>query len=212
MMAFALTDPFTTALAAGLAIALVTVAILGWFCYRLLVDRGRLLLRLPDAENEDAAQSPCGLRAGAFLSDFALPTRDGGMATLSGLADRPLLIVFVQPDCLFSRAVARELADHAPDTAAPLPVLVVSGPAEDREAPVPFVDLGGPVLLDPHGQVARLMRVPLTPAGYLVDETRRTIGALLVGPRSLIAAARGEPLADLESPPQAVTPIPRAPA
>jgi peroxiredoxin len=208
-------------LVVALAAALLVVGILGWACYRLLVDRGRLLLRFGEAAGDESAPAG-GLRAGSFLSDFALPalsasntaltSGDGDVVTLSSLSGRPLLLVFVQADCLFSRAFARELAGHVSGAAAPAPVLIVGGVATGREVLAPFGDLGGPVLLDPDGHVARLMRVPMTPAGYLVAANRRTAGALLVGPRALIAAARGEPLPDHEHLPRAVTPLARGAA
>jgi peroxiredoxin len=206
---------------AMLVVVLVIAGILGWACYRLLVDRGRLLLRLGEAAEDESAPAR-GLVAGSFLSDFALPALsasdtastlgDEEVVTLSSLSGRPLLLVFVRADCFFSRAFARELAGHASGAATPAPVLVVAGVAPGREDLAPFGDLGGPVLLDPDGHVARLMRVPMTPAGYHVAANRRTVGDLLVGPRALIAAARGEPLPDHERLPRAVTPLPPAPA
>jgi peroxiredoxin len=207
-----LADPLATALVVAFVLALIVAGALGWACYRLLVDRGHLLLRLPDTSDQDAPQSPGGLRPGSFLSDFALPALGGGTVTLSGLVGRPLLLVFVRPDCLFSRALARELAGDALLPDALLPVLTVSGAVNDPKDLAPFTGLPGPVLLDPDGQVASLTRVTATPAGYSVDEGRRTVGPLLTGPAALLAAARGEPLAEFTEPPLAVTPMPSPPS
>lgn len=200
-------DPLVAALVAGLIVALVLATVLGWACYRLLVDRGRLLLLAEEAETH-APRSPSGLREGSFLSDFALPVLggDGTTVTLSGLARKPLLLVFVQPDCIFSHALAWSLRARA--SAAPLPVLVISGEASSPETLAPFIGLPGPVLLDAEGQVARLMRVPVTPTGYLVDQDRRTMSRLLVGPVALLAAARKEPIGDGPELPPAVSPLP----
>jgi peroxiredoxin len=205
-----LVDPLATALVVAFVLALIVAGALGWACYRLLVDRGHLLLRLPDTSDQDAPQSPGGLRPGSFLSDFALPALGGGTVTLSGLVRCPLLLVFVRPDCLFSRALARELAAPHQDVNAPLPVLIVSGDVNNREDLLPFRALPGPVLLDPEGQVARLMRVSMTPSGYQIGSERRTVGPLLAGPAALLAAARGEPVDESATLPQAVTPLPRS--
>jgi peroxiredoxin len=204
-------DPLTAALAAVLVLTLIVAAGLGWVCYRLLVDRGHLLLRLDAPERGGKDRIKTGLRAGAYLSDFALPARGGGFVTLSGLTGKPLLLVFVRPDCLFSRAFARELAALESSDIAPMPVLVVSGDIGDPQRCHPFGGLPGWVLLDPPGQVAHLMRVTATPAGYLTDAGRRTVGGLLRGPAALLAAARGEPVPDERDLPRAVSAIPDAP-
>jgi peroxiredoxin len=82
----------------------------------------------------------------------------------------------------------------------------------DPEELTPFKELPGPVLLDPGGQVAHLMRVTVTPAGYHVDKDRRTTGPLLTGPLALLAAARGAPPPDATGPPPAVIPLPAPPS
>jgi peroxiredoxin len=206
-----LSDPLVIAL----AVALVVMALLGGLCYRLLVDRGRLLLRLEALEPDEARvmRQGHGLPAGAFLSDFALPwlidagnaVGDGAIVTLSGLVGRPLLLSFLHADCLFSRAFARELAGATPAPGAPLPVSIVVGEFADAE-PL-FANLPGVVLLDPHGQVARLIRVTATPSGYLVDAERRTVGPLLGGPTALLAVARGETVSEAATP-LALSPLP----
>jgi peroxiredoxin len=204
-------DPGVAVLTAGFVLATLIAAGLGWACYRLLVDRGRLLLRLAATDEAESSQPGPGLPAGAFLSDFALPSLGGGIVTLSGLTDDPLLLVFVQPHCLFSRAVAHELRSLCPASDAPLPVLVVTGVVDAPDDLASFAGLPGPVLLDPSGQVARLARVGVTPAGYRV-EARRTVGPPLRGPLALLAAARGEAVAELGAEPAAVSPLLPAPA
>ena len=194
-------------LAVALAVALAVTGLLGWACYRLIVDRGRLLLRL--AAVQPAIPVPVsGFPAGAMLPDFALPALSGETVTLSALAGRPLLLVLVRADCLYSRTFARELADLPVTPSSPLRVLVVSGDAGDAHALAPFAVAPGLVLLDPSGQLASLARVTVTPAGYLVDEQRRTTSRLLTGPSALLAAAQGEPPATARAP-LAVSPLPR---
>ena len=203
-------EPSPAMLTTALVAALVLAGVLGWLCYRLLVDRGRLLLRLEDAGRGEDADEASGLRGGSYLSDFALPALGGRgeMVSLAALAGQRLLVVFVAPDCVYCRAVARELAEIAPDAERPLPVLIVCGEGSEPGSFAPFAALWSPVLLDPGAQVARLMRVSAVPVGYLVNEERRTEGPLLVGPVSLLAAARGEAIPPLPAPPPAVTPLP----
>jgi peroxiredoxin len=199
----------------ALVVVIAVAALLGWFCYRLLVDRGHLLLRLAEGETAGARRvhRPRGLPSGAYLSDFALPAlsrgETGTVVALSDLAGRPLLLVFLRADCLFSRAFARELASQPPRTQAPLTVSILVGEVDDTEAWEPFGGLPGPVLLDGHRQVARLMRVTATPSGYLVDDGRKTAGRLLAGPAILLAAARGQVVTEGDEAALASTPLPR---
>lgn len=188
------------------ALLLVSLAIaigLGWACYRLLVDRGRLLLQL-----EAVAKTPSpprGLAPGALLNDFALPTLDGRMVTFSALTGPPLLLALLQADCLYSRAFAQELRGLAREAGWPLPVLILSGDSADPERLAVFAGLPGALVRDADGQTAQLLRIAATPAGYLVDGNRRTASHLLAGPDTLLAAARGEAAADDTAFPIAVT-------
>jgi peroxiredoxin len=186
------------------AVALVTALALVWACYRLLVDRGHLLLRLEEAEPAARLAPPRGHAPGTFLNDFALPTLDGRTVTLSDLIGPALLLAVVQADCLFSRAFAHELR-RTGASGPPLPVLILSGDRTGQDSLAAFADLPGWLVLDPSGQMARLLRVSATPAGYLVDGERRTASPLLVGPEALLATARGAAIADASSTPAAVT-------
>lgn len=207
--------PPTAALVTALILVIAAAAVLGWFCYRLLVDRGQLLLRLTDQETAEARamHRARGLPAGAYLADFALPAlagaETGAVVALSDLVGRPLLLVFLHVDCLFSRTFARELASQPPGAEAPLPVSILVGDVAGAETLERFSELPGLVLLDPHGQVARLMRITGTPSGYLVDSGRRTVGRLLAGPAALLVAARGEAVNDGADAALAVSPLPR---
>jgi peroxiredoxin len=186
------------------AVALVTALALVWACYRLLVDRGRLLLRLEEAEPGARVGPPRGHAPGTFLNDFALPTPDGRTVTLSDLIGPALLLAVVQADCLFSRAFAHELR-RTGASGPPLPVLILSGDRTGQDSLAAFADLPGWLVLDPSGQMARLLRVSATPAGYLVDAERRTASPLLIGPETLLAVARGARVEEAATLPTAVT-------
>lgn len=203
----------TAALTAGLIAALIVGLPLGWACYRLLLDRGRLLLRLSSDSTEHERPKPQGLPSGAFLSDFALATLPGTeteterVITLSGMMGQPLLLVFAHTDCLYSRLVAHELGRMQPSSSAPRPVIILMGALGDPAMTALWRRLPCHVLRDPDGQVARLTRVSATPAGYRVDGGRRTSGPLLVGPAALLATAQGLG-SDEDLRPVAVTPLP----
>ncbi|MFN8591223.1 MAG: hypothetical protein U0031_07125 [Thermomicrobiales bacterium] len=190
----------------ALVVALGAAVGFGWAWYRLLVDRGRLLLRLEDLAPAAAPAGSPGHPPGAFLNDFALPVRDGRIVTLSELAGT-VLVVVVQANCLYSRAFAAELRRLPRDGSSPLPVLILSGVIDNPEELTPFSDLPGLLLLDQSGLTARLLRIAATPAGYQ-SVNRRTLGPRLVGPVALIAAARGEAgMTDEQRAPLAVTPV-----
>jgi len=203
----------TAALTAGLITALLVVLLLGWACYRLLLDRGRLLLRLSSETAERERPHPHGLSSGAFLSDFALATLPRNeseterIITLSGFIGQPLLLLFAHSDCLFSRIVAHELGRVQPGSTAPKPVIILMGALGDPAMTALWRRLPYPVLRDPDGEVARLTRVFATPVGYRVDAGRRTSGGLLIGPMALLATAQGIGTED-DLRPVAVTPLP----
>jgi hypothetical protein len=201
-------DPSTILLLGVVAVALALVAALAWACYRLLVARGHLLLRLEASLPVAAFRAPRGMMPGAYLNDFALPALDGRIVTLSALIGPPLLLVVVQPQCLFSRAFARELREQTNAPGAPLPILILSGGVPSPALLAAFDGLPGWLVLDARGQMARLLRVPVTPAGYLVDERRCTAGPLLTGPEALLAAARGAMTQEQPKLPTAITPLP----
>jgi hypothetical protein len=201
-------DPSTILLLGVAAVALALIAALGWASYRLLIDRGRLLLRLEAAHPVAAPRAPRGLPPGAYLNDFALPALDGRIVTLSALIGPPLLLVVVQPECLFSRAFAREMREQTSAPHAPLPVLILSGEVESPALLAAFEGLPGWLVLDARGQMARLLRISVTPAGYLVDARRCTASPLLIGPEALLAAVRGAMTQEQPMLPTAFTPLP----
>jgi hypothetical protein len=76
----------------GLALAWVVIGLGCWLGYQLLVQNGRLLLRLEALErrlgypsDSDATEADplAGLPVGSVLHDFDLPTLSGGRMTLS---------------------------------------------------------------------------------------------------------------------------------
>lgn len=196
-------------------LTLVGCIALGIFCYRLIVDRGRLLLRLERVMARPSAAHIGGLAKGAYLSDVALPllSQNPGQShdevALSHaitLASRPQLLVFLDSECLYSRALVRELHANPPQPERPVIIAVIG-----RDPPDPEVLLAdfGAIFHDPHRQTAPLYGVQATPAGYLVTPTRHTASALQVGPEALLHVALTGSTRDLPAYPLPTTPIPR---
>ncbi|MCA9879654.1 MAG: redoxin domain-containing protein [Thermomicrobiales bacterium] len=185
------------------------------FCYRLILDRGKLLLRLERIQAQPVVPQVGGLAQGAFLSDVALPLLSSStdqpqeVVSLSHVVtstSREQLLVFLDSDCLYSRALVRELQTSTPLPESPGIIAVIGG---DPPSELPFFDPFSTLLHDPHRQAAPLYGVTATPAGYLVTNTRHTASTLQVGPAALLHTARTGSAEDQPRLPLAVTPIPR---
>jgi hypothetical protein len=118
----------------------------------------------------------------------------------------PQLLMFLDSDCLYSRALARELSVRLPLPEQPGIIAVIGG---DPPGSPDFPFFPGTLLLDQHRQAAQIYGVAFTPAGYLVAFTRHTLSSLLMGPAALLHVAQGGAAKHLPPPPLPVTPIPR---
>ena len=205
---------FTLLLGIGV-LSLIGCIALGIFCYRLIVDRGRLLLRLERLGAQPPWAHASGLQEGAYLSDVALALASpdpygatGATVAISDLItsqDQTQLLMFLDSDCLYSRALARELSTSMPTTDQPGIIAVIGG---DPPGTPDFPHFPGTLLLDPHRQAAPIYGVTFTPAGYLVAPTRHTASPLWVGPVALLQAAQGNVTSGPPGSPRPVTPIP----
>lgn len=178
-------------------LSLVGCIALGIFCYRLIVDRGRLLLRLEQAIAQPPGLDVGGLQEGSYLSDVSLPLapqtpagESRAVVTISDLIashDQPQLLMFLDSDCVYSRLLARELSVRFPQPDHPGIIAVIGG---DPPGSPDFPLFSGTLLHDRHRQAAQIYRVTSTPVGYLVAPTRHTISSLWVGPAALLQAAQ----------------------
>ena len=196
-------------------LSLVGCIALAIFCYRLLIDRGKLLLRLEQATAQPPVLHIGGLQAGAYLSDVSLPLASPephdeppSEVTISHLlsshADSQVLM-FLDSACLYSRALARELSASLPQPEHPGLIAIIGG---DPPGSPDFPLFPGTLLHDPQRQAAPIYGVAFTPAGYLVAPTRHTVSSLMVGPVALLRAAQGADSQDSPRTPLPVTPIP----
>jgi peroxiredoxin len=189
----------------GRAAAWTIAGVGGWLGYQLLVQNGRLLLRIEALEEELAAltegpesdsSAPSGLPVGSAFFDFALPTLSGGTMTLSDWWGRHVLLIFFDPECEFCLRMLPDLARLEPDPedGRPVPLVVSTG---DTEANRKLMDSAGvrcPVLLQERNEVAQLCWVDGTPMGYLLDERGATASPLAVGAEAILALANARPL------------------
>lgn len=185
------------------------------FCYRLIVDRGRILLRLERVMARPSVTHFGGLAKGAYLSDVALPLlpqttgqphEEVALSHAITSASQPQLLVFLDSGCLYSRALLRELHASISQPGRPAIIAILGG-----DPPDPETLLAGFCALfhDPNRLAAPLYGVQATPAGYLVTPTRHTASVLQVGPEALLHVALTGSTRDLPPYPLPTTPIPR---
>jgi peroxiredoxin len=188
----------------AVVIALVLVAsiqIVGCYViYQLLLQNGRLLLRLEALEQRfatsgstaaPASPEPSGLPVGAVLFDFELPDLAGGQVTLSQWRGRRVLLIFFDPNCSFCRQMLRDLATLPadPTDGAPVPLVLTTGDAVQNRALMAEYGVRCRVLLQENREVASLYQVHGTPMGYLVDAQGRTASPLAVGGQAVLSLA-----------------------
>lgn len=175
------------------------LVVFAWIFTQILTQNGRLLLRINALENQliDEGLLPPkpeeqvgGLPAGSVLNDFSLPMLAGGSMTLHEWRGRRVLLIFVHPDCSFSRDLLAELATHSTAIQDPLPIVISGGDAAANRAmfdahPAPY-----PLLLQEGAEVQSVYRLRGTPTGYLVGADGATLGPALVGPESLLRKLR----------------------
>jgi AhpC/TSA family protein len=87
-----------------------------WFCYQLVRQNGRILLRLEALEQRLEVQdaeppsptpaAPSGLPLGAIAPEFELPDLTGTRHCLSDFRGRRMLLIFFNPKCGFCTAMA----------------------------------------------------------------------------------------------------------
>ena len=190
------------ALAVGLVLLAILAALGAALCYRLLVRRGRLLLRVEALERALAASAPAfgpeaGLPAGSVLLDFELWGLGGGRMALSSWRGRRILLIFVQPGCPFSRWALSRVTELAAGTGGerPRPVVLTTGDVDENRQWFSGPALGLPVGLQEGTEVATLNRIGATPAAYLVDERGTTVDRLAVGAEEILILAVGARLA-----------------
>ncbi len=198
----------------GRAVAWVAAGLGGWFGYQLLLQNGRLLVRVEKLEEElakltgDAVDAGKGLPAGSVVFDFELPRLGGGTVTLSQWQGSTVLLIFFDPNCTFCRRMLPDVArlEQEPADGRPVPLLISTGSAEENHQLMVQHGLRCAVLLQDDFEVARLYQVDATPMGYLIDGRGRTASGLATGARAILALAGPSPAAGTADNGQAALP------
>jgi peroxiredoxin len=175
------------------------VALEGVLAYQLLIQNGRLLLRvealerrLDELDEADLSrESMQGLPAGTVVQDFDLPTLAGGRMRLSAWRGRRVLLIFFSPECGFCRQMVPDLARLSPEPTdgRPVPLIVTSGSLEDNRQLLETAGMRCPILVQEDREVASLYGADGTPMAYLIDEQGRIAGGLASGAEEVLALA-----------------------
>jgi peroxiredoxin len=185
-------------IAVVLVAALTLVALLN--VYNLILANGRLLMRLEDIEGfllrpagpealveEYVAAMPPGREA----PGFQLPDLNGVPRRLVEWRGQRVLLVFMDPECAFSRRLAPWLAGVTRDIVSgrPVPVVVSTGSVEANRALFDEAGFTGAVLLQRDTEVAAAYRVDGTPMSYLIDADGTVVADAAVGVQSVLLQA-----------------------
>jgi peroxiredoxin len=171
------------AAAGGALTALFTLIAQTWFLIQLLQQQGRIILRLDgvDAKLESGApgtalslrptpQPPNGLPIGSTAPAFKLSGVYGETLTLAALSGtgKPVLLVFVDPDCGPCTALLPELAQWQRGLVSSVVIALIGrGTEEVNRAKIAAHGLVQ-VLLQTDNEVAETYRVKGTPSAVLV--------------------------------------------
>lgn len=172
-----------------LAIGWLLAAMVGLLAYRLMVDRGRLLLQIERLEQRFAEvvlpQGPAdlGLPIGAPAPDFELPDLDGAQHALSEWRGTPVLLIFFDPECRFCQRMAPQLREKLrdPGNGGLRPVVVTMGDVNSNCRLLRERGIECPVLVQDGAEVAGLFRAEVTPSAHLVDEHGAIASPLALG-------------------------------
>jgi len=180
------------------AVLSLVVVVGGWILYQLVLQSGRLSLRVEEIEGllkregivpEEATER--GLPAGSVVHDFELPVLTGGTMTLSQWRGRRVRLIFFSPTCGYCKSLLPDLARQLSNQSKDLPVtlIVSTGGVEQNRQLFQGSGVSCPVLVQEQMEVAALYRITGTPMGYLIDERGATVGEAALGGPSVLALA-----------------------
>jgi len=144
----------------------------------------------PDPSLARSRLNRSGLKAGAVAPEFRLPLVGGGELALAELRDRPVLLVFSDPNCGPCDELAsllEELHLARPD----LEVLVISRrDAEATSAKAESLGLTYPIVMQRQWEISKQYGMFATPIGYLIDEQGIVVHDVAVGVEPILALAQ----------------------
>jgi peroxiredoxin len=167
-----------------------------WAAYRLLIRNGRLLLQVRELHGRvqtSVVPGAIGLPAGCVLHDFDLPDLNGNRVTLSQWQGAKVLLIYVDPACVFSHAMLPDLASqlHGAPPNGIVPIVVTTGDPHRNRRIFAHHGIDCPVLVQEDMELADLHAVAGTPLAYLADEQAMTIELPLVGAEAILNVLEG---------------------
>jgi peroxiredoxin len=177
------------------ALPWLMVAVACWALYQLLLQNRRILGLLEDLEDdiEDLREETVakGMPAGTEPPGFDLPDLDGNRVTLEQFRGRRMLVVFVAPDCPYTRQLAPDLATLPPDggPSGLVPLLVSRGSVEANRGFADEFGLQCSLLLQEEWETGTAWTVTGSPQAYVVGAGGKTESALAEGPAKIRALA-----------------------
>ena len=190
----------------GSAFAAVVVALLilqGLAIFQLMRQNGRVLLRIEALEKRfgeappEPPAAPQGVPVGDPAPEFELPDLDGNTVSLRRLtgAGKPVVLLFVKPECHACMAMLPEAAKWQHDAANRFQVAVISqGAAEDNRAYAAKYGIRT-FLLQAGQDVSDLFAARITPCAVVIRSDGVVASELVSGPqaiRSLISSILNE--------------------
>lgn len=188
----------TVAIVLFVVFSLLLLVVL-FFFFQLLMQSGRILLRL-DALERDAPMTDKRigvepyiptLQKGVPAPPISLPDLAGTTRHLSEWRGRRVLLVFFDPENLFSRRLLPSLVALTvePVPGRPVPVLVSMGDRETNRQLIDEAGFTGTVLLQDEAEVAGAYKVDGTPMAYLVDADGTLASDIAVGIQAVLVLA-----------------------
>lgn len=185
------------AIVLGTALPWLLIALGAWLGYQLVLQNGRILLRLESIEkrlgprSESKPPQPGGLPVGSAAPDFELPDLAGVRRKLSEFLGKDLLLIFFNPQCGFCTKMAADLAALPLEGSSgrAVPVVITTGAAEANRKLVEQYGIRCLVLLQEETKVAAQYRAQGTPMGYRIDGAGRIASDLAVGAEPLLKLA-----------------------
>jgi peroxiredoxin len=173
------------------------IAVGAWLGYQIVLQNGRILVRLESIEKLLAPRAAAprkkaaGLPRGADAPDFDLPDLAGVRRKLSDFRGMELLLIFFNPKCAFCTKMAADLAALPAEGGdeRPVPVVVTTGDAGENQKLVEQFGIRCLVLLQKEMDVASQYRAQGTPMGYRIDGEGRIASELTVGAEPLLKLA-----------------------
>lgn len=192
-------------------VAAVALAGMGWLLLDLMLQNGRILLRIEELETAIATGSPpiqassgkgsgAGLPVGTVAPAFQLPGMHGETATLDSLraAGKPVLLVFTDPSCGPCNALMPEIGRWQREQAERLTVAVIGRGSVDANRPKVAEHGLRNVLLQQDKEVAAAFKSRVTPTGVLIGANGTVAHSAAQGSteiRALVARTVEQPAA-----------------